>query len=101
MRLSRQRARVVVAKGGEDMEILLMIVLGALAGWVASIIMHTDAEQGAFMNIILGVIGAAVGGFVMNLFGASGVSGFNVYSILVAILGAVIVIAIARTVLYR
>lgn len=83
------------------MDILLWIVVGALAGWVASIIMNTDREQGAFMNIVLGVIGAAVGGFVMNLFGASGVTGFNVYSVLVAILGAVIVIGLARTLLYR
>ncbi len=102
MRFSLHRYTLVsFLEGGENMDILLMIVLGALAGWVASMIMHTDAEQGEFMNIILGIIGAAVGGFVMNLFGASGVTGFNLYSVVVAVLGAVIVIAIARTVLYR
>ena len=72
-----------------------------LAGWVPSMIMHTDAEQGALMNIVLGIVGAFIGGFVMNLFGASGVTGFNLYSILVAILGAVIVIGLGKTLLYR
>lgn len=83
------------------MEVLVWVVLGALAGWVASMIMKTDAEQGALMNIVLGIIGAFVGGFVMNLFGATGVTGFNLYSILVAVLGAVIVIGIGKTFLYR
>ena len=83
------------------MDLLVWIIVGALAGWVASMIMHTDAEQGALMNIVLGIVGAFIGGFVMNLFGASGVTGFNLYSILVAILGAVIVIGLGKTLLYR
>jgi uncharacterized membrane protein YeaQ/YmgE (transglycosylase-associated protein family) len=83
------------------MDFIIWIIVGALAGWVASMIMHTDAEQGALMNIILGIVGAFVGGFVMNLFGASGVTGFNLYSILVAILGAVVVIGIGKAFLYR
>jgi uncharacterized membrane protein YeaQ/YmgE (transglycosylase-associated protein family) len=86
-----------IKKGGvNNMDILLWIVFGALAGWIASMIMGTDAEQGAILNIVLGVIGAIVGGFVVNLFGASGVSGFNFYSLLVAILGAVIVVWVAK-----
>ncbi|MDP2637967.1 MAG: GlsB/YeaQ/YmgE family stress response membrane protein [Candidatus Levybacteria bacterium] len=78
------------------MEIVLWIVLGALAGWIASIIMRTDAQQGLGMDIIMGMIGAVVGGFLMGLFGQQGVTGFNLYSILVAVLGAVVVIYIGR-----
>lgn len=78
------------------MGILSWIVVGFLAGWIASIIMKTDASQGALMDIVMGVIGAFVGGFVMNMMGQDGVSGINLYSILVATLGAIIVIAIGR-----
>lgn len=78
------------------MEIVLWIVLGAVAGWIASIIMRTDAQQGLGMDIIMGMIGAVVGGFLMGLLGQTGVTGFNLYSILVAVLGAVVVIYIGR-----
>ena len=80
------------------MGILTWIVLGALAGWIASIIMGTNARQGATANIIVGVIGAFIGGLVMNLFGQEGVTGFNLYSIIVAIVGAVIALSIYRAV---
>ena len=80
-------------KGGEKiMDILLWIVLGAVAGWVASLIMGTDARQGWLMNVVLGIIGAFVGGFIMNLFGQTGATGFNLYSLIVAILGAVVLV---------
>lgn len=82
------------------MNIILWIVFGALAGWLASLIMGTDARQGWLLNVVLGVIGALVGGFIMNAFGAPGVTGFDIYSLLVAILGAVILIWLGR-VLYR
>lgn len=74
------------------MNILLWIVLGFLAGWLASVIMKTDPQQGPFMDIVLGVIGALVGGFVMSLLGYTGITGFNLYSLLVATLGAIILI---------
>jgi len=80
------------------MGIIAWIVLGALAGWIASMIMGTDAQQGAFMNIVVGIIGAFLGGFVMSLFGQSGVSGFNLYSVIVAIVGACIALGIYRAV---
>lgn len=78
------------------MGFIAWIILGALAGWIASMIMRTDAEQGAIGNIIVGIVGAVIGGFLMQLFGASGVSGFNLYSLIVAIGGAVVLLAIYR-----
>lgn len=74
------------------MGILLWIIFGALVGWVASKIMHTDADQGAIANIIVGIIGAVIGGGIMSLVGGTGVTGFNIYSFLVALLGAVVLI---------
>lgn len=80
------------------MGIIAWIILGALAGWIASMVMKTDAQQGAIGNIIVGIIGAFIGGFVMSLFGQSGVSGFNIYSVIVAIVGACLTIAIYKAV---
>ena len=80
------------------MGIILWIIFGALAGWLASIIMKTDAQQGGLMNIVVGIIGALVGGFIMNALGQSGVNGFNIYSLLVAIGGAIVLLAIVRAV---
>lgn len=78
------------------MGIIAWIIFGALAGWIASMIMGTDAQQGAFANIVVGIIGAFLGGLVMSLFGKSGVSGFNLYSVVVAIVGACIALGIYR-----
>lgn len=83
------------------MSLILWLVMGALAGWIASLIMGTDGQQGAFMNIVLGVIGAVVGGFVMNMFGASGAAGFDIYSLIVATLGAVLLIWVGRAFFHR
>jgi uncharacterized membrane protein YeaQ/YmgE (transglycosylase-associated protein family) len=76
--------------------IVLWIVFGALAGWLASLIMRTDASMGAGANIIVGIIGALIGGFIMNALGGQGVTGFNIYSLLVAIGGAVILLFLVR-----
>ncbi len=78
------------------MDILLWLLLGLIAGWLASIVMKTNSQQGSLTDIILGIIGAFVGGFLMNFFGQTGVTGFNVYSILVATLGAVVLIWLGR-----
>lgn len=74
------------------MGILSWIVLGALAGWIASMIMGENRQMGAFANIIVGVIGAFIGGFLVNLFGGQGLIGFNLWSLVVAIIGAVILL---------
>ncbi len=78
------------------MGLLLWILFGALVGWIASLVMKTDAEQGLLLDIVVGVAGAVVGGFIMSVLGASGVQGFNLYSFLVALLGAVLLIAAVR-----
>jgi uncharacterized membrane protein YeaQ/YmgE (transglycosylase-associated protein family) len=73
------------------MGILAWIVLGLIAGFIASkIVNHTGS--GVIMDIVLGVVGALVGGFLFSMFGAGGVTGFNIYSMLVAIVGAVVVL---------
>lgn len=78
------------------MGILLWIILGLVAGWIASLIMKTDANQGPVLDIVLGIVGSVIGGVVMNLFGSAGVTGFNLYSLFVATLGAVILIWLGR-----
>ena len=74
------------------MSIIAFLILGGIAGWIASLIMGTDASQGIFLNIVVGVIGAFLGGFLFNLLGASGVQGFNIYSLVVATIGAVVLL---------
>ena len=78
------------------MGIILWIIFGALAGWIASVVIKTDNSQGTVMDIIMGIVGAVVGGFLMGLVGASGVDGFNLYSLMVAVIGAMAVIFIGR-----
>lgn len=80
------------------MGIIAFLVLGGIAGWVASLIMGTDASQGVVMNIVVGIIGAMIGGLLFNAFGNAGVTGFNLYSLIVATLGAVIGLYIVRLV---
>lgn len=81
------------------MGIIAWIVLGALAGWIASMIMGTNRQQGCLMDIVVGIVGAFVGGFIFNtLFNASGVTGFNLPSLLVAVVGAVVLLFIVRAV---
>lgn len=78
------------------MGILLWIIFGALVGWVASMIMKTGG--GLLWDIVVGIVGAVIGGFLMNMLGYGDVNGFNLYSFLVALLGACILIAIVRAV---
>lgn len=78
------------------MGILIWIFFGGLVGWVASLIMKTDAQQGVALNVVVGIIGAFLGGFIMNLVGQGGVRGFTVYSFIVALIGAVVLIWIVK-----
>lgn len=78
------------------MGIILWIILGGVVGWVASMIMHTDAEQGPVLNIVVGIIGAVIGGWLMSWFGNSSITGFNIYSFLVALLGAVVLLGVVK-----
>ncbi len=76
------------------MNIILWIILGAAAGWLADVLM--ESAHGMVEDIILGIIGAFVGGFIFNFFGAPGVTGFNLYSLIVAVVGAAVVIFLGR-----
>jgi uncharacterized membrane protein YeaQ/YmgE (transglycosylase-associated protein family) len=69
------------------------IILGLIAGFIASKIVNKTGE-GALLDIILGIIGAVVGGFLFRTFGMPGVTGFNLYSMLIAIVGAVVVLVL-------
>lgn len=79
------------------MGILSWIVLGLIAGFLASVVMK-GGGYGIIGDIIVGIIGALIGGFVFSLFGAGGVTGLNIGSIIVAFIGACILIAILRAV---
>jgi uncharacterized membrane protein YeaQ/YmgE (transglycosylase-associated protein family) len=75
--------------------ILAGVIVGGLAGWVASKIMGTDEQMGCFLNVIVGVVGAFIGGLIVELLtGAEFELGFSLWSFLVAIVGAVILLAI-------
>jgi uncharacterized membrane protein YeaQ/YmgE (transglycosylase-associated protein family) len=75
------------------MSILAWVILGLIAGFIGSKLVNKRGE-GLFLDIVLGVIGAVVGGWVFNVFGAAGVSGLNIYSLVVAVIGAVRVLVI-------
>ena len=81
--------------------ILAWVVVGLIAGVLAKLIMPGDDPGGIIVTIIIGIVGAFVGGFVVNLLGGAGVIGFNIWSILVATLGAIILLAVYRLVAPR
>ena len=76
------------------MNILLWLVLGAVAGWLAGVFMKSD--HSTVEDIILGIVGSFVGGFLMNFFGQPGVTGFNLYSVIVSSVGAAVIIFLGR-----
>lgn len=83
------------------MGILSWVILGGIAGWLASIITRRNDQMGCITNIIAGIIGAAVGGWVFRLFGGQGATGFDLPSLLVAFVGAVIVLAAVNLIFGR
>lgn len=80
------------------MGILAYLILGGIAGWIASMVMGTDAQQGIILNIVVGIVGALIGGMIFNFFGTSGVTGFNFWSLIVATLGAIVLLWIVQLV---
>ena len=79
------------------MSIISWIILGLIAGFVGGKIVNREG-QGFWLNIAFGIVGALVGGFLFDLFGASGVTGLNIYSMIVAIVGSVVVLLIYNAV---
>ena len=75
------------------MSIIAWLVVGLIAGWIGSLVVNRRGE-GLLVDIVLGVVGALVGGFLFNMFGHSAVTGINLYSIFVAVVGSVIVLVI-------
>lgn len=80
------------------MGILAWIILGGIAGWLASLVMNTDQQQGVFLNIIVGIAGAFLGGLAFSFLGGQGVTGFNLYSLAVALVGSILLLGIVRAV---
>ncbi len=74
------------------MSIIVWIVIGGLAGWAAGAIMKS--EGGMLRNIIVGIVGALIGGFIMSFFGAEGFTGFNLWSFVVALVGSIVLLAL-------
>jgi uncharacterized membrane protein YeaQ/YmgE (transglycosylase-associated protein family) len=84
-----------------EMGWLAWIIVGALAGWLASIVMKTNRQQGLLLDIVIGIVGALLGGFLFNTLGATGITGFNIWSLFVAFVGAVILLGVLRMVTGR
>ena len=80
------------------MGLLSWIILGALAGWIGSMITGNNARMGAAGNIVVGILGAVVGGFIVNLLGGHGVTGFNLWSVLVSVFGSVVLLTLINLV---
>lgn len=68
------------------------LIIGGLAGWVASMIMKTDGSMGILLNIVVGVVGAVIGNALLPVFGVDGTTGFTVWSFVVALLGAMLLL---------
>lgn len=78
------------------MGIIGWIVLGGLAGWIASLMTGTDKSMGLMANIVVGIVGALIGGFIFNALGGTDVTGFNLWSLFVAVVGSVILLTIVK-----
>jgi uncharacterized membrane protein YeaQ/YmgE (transglycosylase-associated protein family) len=74
------------------------LILGGIAGWLASIIKGTNANMGLVANIFTGIVGSMIGGWLFSFFGGHGVTGFNLYSLLVATVGAVVLLSVLQAI---
>jgi len=77
------------------MNIILWLILGGIAGWLASLVVR-GTGLGIIGDIVVGIIGGFIGGFIVSLFGGAGVTGFNIWSLIVAVIGAVVLLLIVR-----
>lgn len=75
--------------------IIFWVIFGGIVGWVASLLVGKD-NGGLLMNILVGIVGSVIGGAIFNLLGGSGVTGFNVYSVVVGIIGAIVLLGILQ-----
>ncbi len=78
------------------MNIIILIIFGAIVGWVASLIVGTS--EGLILDIIVGIIGSVVGGWLVGFFNYGPVTGFNIYSFLVALIGSVVLLVIVKAI---
>lgn len=78
------------------MDFVAWIILGALAGWIASVLTRTDEQQGWLGNIIVGIIGAFVGGLILRMFNVTEPGGFSLASLLTAVLGAAVLLSLLK-----
>lgn len=76
------------------MGLLSWIIIGGIAGWLASIFTGNDKKMGLGSNILVGILGGLIGGFLINILGGKGVTGFNLWSLLVSFIGSVVLLAI-------
>lgn len=76
------------------MGIISWIIVGGIAGWLASMITGDNQKMGVGSNILVGIVGGVIGGFVMNLVGGTGMTGFNLWSLVVSFVGSVILLLI-------
>ena len=82
------------------MSIIAWIILGLVSGYIASNIVNKSGE-GLVVDIVLGIVGAVAGGFLFNLAGSTGVTGFNIWSMFVAVVGAIVVLVIKHAIVGR
>jgi uncharacterized membrane protein YeaQ/YmgE (transglycosylase-associated protein family) len=85
------------------MEWIIIIVIGGILGWLASIVMRTDAQQGILLNIVVGIVGAILGGWLLSglIGGGSITEGINVRSLITSFIGALILLAVVNLVTRR
>ncbi len=79
------------------MSFLVYIIFGGLVGWVASMLMGTDGQQGIVLNVVVGIVGAVLGSWIFGMLGMGGsVTGFNLGSFVVALIGAIVLIGLLK-----